>query len=180
MRGARLSWQAKSFADASPIGEVGDSAANRGALVEVADRADPVITVCDNERKSTCQVATHEQNGRKRLGFLNSLQIFIHVGLVTREKGELRGAQQVLRGMFKQLRVTKALDERVGFPVGTQKRKEFERGLEIRAFLLLAPLECWLAHSLLLPSRRPLPSAKRTLSIAQCWTARDPERTLTT
>src|ERR1700722_7764605 len=66
--------------------------------------------------------------------------------LVTGQKRELRGAQQVLRGMFKKLRATKALNERVGFPVGTQKREEFERGLKIRAFLLLAPLEFWLAH----------------------------------
>jgi hypothetical protein len=74
------------------------------------------------------------------------------MGLVTGQKRELRGAQQVLRGMFKKLRAMKALDERIGFPVGTQERKEFERGLEIRAFLLLVPLEFWLAHALLLPS----------------------------
>jgi hypothetical protein len=43
--------------------------------------------------------------------------------------------------MVHELGVTKALDERVGFPVGTQKRKIFERGVEIRIFLLLAPLQ---------------------------------------
>ena len=55
------------------VGDVGNSAANSGALIEVADGADPVIPVRDNERKSARQVATDEENGSERLAFLNSL-----------------------------------------------------------------------------------------------------------
>jgi hypothetical protein len=43
--------------------------------------------------------------------------------------------------VFEKLRATKAFDERVGFPVGTEKRKIFECGVEIRVFLLLAPIQ---------------------------------------
>ena len=57
-----------------------------------------MITVRHNERKSACNVAANEQNGRERFALMNSLQILVHVRLVTREKREMRGAQQVLRG----------------------------------------------------------------------------------
>ena len=46
---------------------------------------------------------------------MNSLQIRVHTRLVTREKREMRGAQQVVRGMFNELSVAKALNERLGF-----------------------------------------------------------------
>ena len=55
------------------ISDVTNPAGNRGALVEVADGADPVITVRHNERKSACNIAANEENGRERLALLNSL-----------------------------------------------------------------------------------------------------------
>ena len=61
------------------ISDVGYSAANGRALVEIADSANPMMTVRHNERKSACNVAANEQNGRERLAFMNSLQILVHV-----------------------------------------------------------------------------------------------------
>jgi hypothetical protein len=100
-----------------------------------------MITVRDNERESIRHISADEEHRRKGLCFLNSLQVCVHVRIVPRQKRELSGAQQILRGMFEELRTSKALDERVGFPVGTQKGKIFECGVEIRVFLLLAPLQ---------------------------------------
>jgi len=72
---------------------------------------------------------------------LTPLQVFIDVRLVTRQKRELRGAQHVFGGMFKELRAAKALNESPGLPVGAEKGKIFVRGVEIRVFLRLAPLQ---------------------------------------
>ncbi len=93
-------------------------------------------------------IPTNQEHGREGLCLLNSLQVFIHMRIVARQKREPGGAQHILRRMFDKLRAAKALDERIGFPVGAQKGKIFERGLEIRAFLFFAPLEFWLAHGL--------------------------------
>jgi hypothetical protein len=71
----------------------------------------------------------------------------IDVRLVAGQKRELSRPQQVLRGVFNELRAPKTLDESLGFRVGAQKGKIFKRGLEILVFLLLAPFEIWLAHS---------------------------------
>ena len=79
--------------------------------------------------------------GRKRLCFLDSLQVFVHMRIVARQEREIGGAQHILRRMFNELGATQALDQSAGFPVGTQKRKIFECGVEIRVFLLLAPLQ---------------------------------------
>ena len=84
-----------------------------------------MITVRHNERKSACNLAANEQSGRERLAFMNSLQIRVHVRLVARQKREMRGAQQALRGMVDELSVAKTLNERLGFRIRTQKRKEF-------------------------------------------------------
>jgi hypothetical protein len=69
-----------SFSDPDPfaalcasISNVGNSAGNRRALVEITDSANPVITVRHDERKSGRNVAANEQNGRERLAFVNSL-----------------------------------------------------------------------------------------------------------
>jgi hypothetical protein len=95
----------------------------------------------------------------------SSLEILTHVRFVAGQKRELRGAQQVLRSMFDGLRGAKAFDERAGFPVGPQKGKIFECGVEIRIFLLLAPLQFWLAHGPALPfSSLPL---GRSLALPQ-------------
>jgi hypothetical protein len=40
-----------------------------------------------NERKSACNVAANKQNGRERPALMNSLQILVHVRLVTRRSG---------------------------------------------------------------------------------------------
>jgi hypothetical protein len=116
-----------------------------------------MITVRDHEREPVSDVPANEENRRKGLCFLNSLQVFVDVRIVTRQKRELSGAQQILRGMFKELRATKAFDERTGFPVGAQKQKEFERSVEISAFLRFAPLQFWLAHGLPAPLFRASP-----------------------
>ena len=50
----------------------------------------------------------------------------------------MRGAQQVLRGMFDELSAAKTLNERLGFRIRTQKRKEFFCGVQIISFPLLA------------------------------------------
>jgi len=55
------------------MSDVGYSAGNRRALVEIADSANPVITVRHNKRKSSFNVAANEENGRERLAFVNSL-----------------------------------------------------------------------------------------------------------
>ena len=46
----------------------------------------------------------------------------------------MRGAQQVVRGMFDELSAAKNLKERIGFRIRTQKRKEFFCGVEILSF----------------------------------------------
>ena len=46
----------------------------------------------------------------------------------------MRGAQQVVRGMFDELSAAKTLKERIGFRIRTQKRKEFFCGVEILSF----------------------------------------------
>ena len=100
-----------------------------------------MITVRDHERKAACQVTADEENRRKRLAFLNALQVVIDVRFVAGQKRQLRGAQQILRRMVNDLRATQALDQRVGFSFGTEKRQEFERGLEILTFLAFRPVE---------------------------------------
>src|SRR5271166_2473030 len=127
------------------IGDVDNSAANRREFVEIADSADPVITVRHSERKPACDVAAYEENWRERLASVNSLEIVVHMRLVTRQKRELRGAQQVLRRIFHELGVAKALDERSGCRVRTQKGKEFHRGVKIFSFSLLGPFDFRLA-----------------------------------
>jgi hypothetical protein len=140
-----MGWHTKAVATAKPasdpfaglcafISDVGNSAGDWRALVEIAGSANPVITIRHNERKSACNVAANEQNGRERLALKNSLQILVHVRLVTREKREMRGAQQVLRGMLDELSAAKTLNERLGFRIRTQKRKEFLCGVEILSF----------------------------------------------
>jgi hypothetical protein len=91
-------------------------------------------------------VPADQENRREGLCFLNPLQIRVDVRVVARQKRERSSSQQILCGMFKELRATKALDQRIGSRVGTQKGEDFERGLEIRAFLFFAPLQFWLAH----------------------------------
>jgi hypothetical protein len=160
----------KSFRQPPPVfsvvlrtsADVGDSAANGRALIEIDDRADAVITIGDNEGEPVSHVPANKKNGRERLAFLNPLQVLIDMRLVTRQKRELSRAQQVLRGVLNRLCPMKALDERVGFRVGTQKRKIFERGLEILVFLLFAPLEIWLAHPSPLLSFETLPGMQLT------------------
>ena len=108
------------------------------------------------------------RTGREWLGFLNPLQVCIHMRIVARQKRELRGAQQVLRGMFNDLCATKALDERAGFPVGAQKGEILERGLEIRVFLFFAPLQFRLGHpSPLCSFRSPLGGSLAFLAIGR-------------
>ena len=75
------------------------------------------------------------RTGASALALLNSLEILTHVRFVAGQKRELRGAQQVLRSMFDELRGAKAFDERAGLPVGPQKGKIFECSVEIRIFL---------------------------------------------
>ena len=100
-----------------------------------------MIAVRDGERPIIRHVSANEEDRREGLCFLNALQVFVHMRIVTRQKREFGGAQQILRRMFEELATAKAFDERVGFPVGTQKRKILERGVEIRILLLLAPLQ---------------------------------------
>lgn len=52
---------------------VGDSARYWGALVEIADSANPMIAVRDNRRQSVRHVAANKEDGRERLAFVNSL-----------------------------------------------------------------------------------------------------------
>jgi hypothetical protein len=49
--------------------DAGDSAANRRALVEIDDRADAVITVCDNDRESVSHVPRTRRTGASALPF---------------------------------------------------------------------------------------------------------------
>lgn len=100
-----------------------------------------MITVRDNERESISHIPANEEDRREGLCFLNPLQVCIDVRLVSGQKRELRGAQHVLGGMFKGLGAAKAFDQRMSFPVGAQKGKIFECGVEIRVFLRLAPLQ---------------------------------------
>ena len=65
----------------------------------------------------------------------------------------MRGAPQVLRGMFDELSAAKTLNERIGFRIRTQMRKEFFCGVEILSFPLLGPFEFRLAQRRL-PSLR--------------------------
>jgi hypothetical protein len=66
--------------------------------------------------------------------------------------------------VFEELRATKALDEPIGLSLGTEKRKEFERGLEILTFLAFGPLEFGLAHWLPAPLFRASPARSLVLS----------------
>ena len=66
--------------------DLGKSAWNRRALVEIPDSADPVITVRHNQGKSGRNVAADEKHGRERLALLNSFQILTDVQLVAGQK----------------------------------------------------------------------------------------------
>ena len=51
----------------------------------------------------------------------------------------MRGAQQILRRVFDELRVAEVLDESSSFRVRTEKRKVSLRGVKILIFPLLSP-----------------------------------------
>jgi hypothetical protein len=99
-----------------------------------------MMTVRHNERKSACNVAANEQNGRSAL----PLRIrFRSRPCATRdsEKRETRGARQAFRGMFDELSAAKSPNERINFRIRTQKRKEFFCGVEIPASPFSAQLD---------------------------------------
>ncbi len=57
----------------------------------------------------------------------------------------MRGAQQVLRGMFDVLSAAKTLNERIGFRIRTQKRRNFSAASKSSASAS-RPFEFRLAH----------------------------------
>jgi hypothetical protein len=92
-----------------------------------------MMTVRHNERKCACNVAANEQNGRERPALMNSLQISSMCDPSLGEAGDARRATSPSR-LFDGLSAAKTLNERIGFRIRTQKRKEFFCGVEILSF----------------------------------------------
>ena len=59
-----------------------------------------MIAVRNDERQSAGHLAADEKHRRKRLAFLNSLEVSVHMRFVTRQKRQLGGAQQILCGVL--------------------------------------------------------------------------------
>ena len=109
-----------------------DAAANGRALVEITDRADPVIAVRHDERESEGEVAANNKNWRQRLSLVDSFQVLVHMRIVAGQKRQFGRPQQVLGGVVHNFRLAEVLDQRADLGIRGDKRKIFPGRLEIR------------------------------------------------
>lgn len=123
-----------------------DAAANGRALVEITDRADPVIAVRHDERESEGEVAANNKNWRQRLSLVDSFQVLVHMRIVAGQKRQFGRPQQVLGGVVHNFRLAEVLDQRADLGIRGDKRKIFPGRLEIRGRPLIRPSELRFAH----------------------------------
>lgn len=77
--------------------QIDDAAGHHGILIQVPNRADPVVPVSDDQRDAASGTAADQQDGREQLPGVDLREVGHDVSVVSRKEREAAGAKQVLR-----------------------------------------------------------------------------------
>jgi hypothetical protein len=103
-----------------------------------------VIAVRYDERQAQCEVAADNKNGRERLCLVYSLQVRIHMRIVTGQKRELRRPQQVLGFVLDDFRLAEGLTIALTLASGPRSERYFRAASKSEAAPSLVQRSCGL------------------------------------